>query len=69
MGHMTQSAYTTEYDRLFIGGRWVEPSTSEVIEVRSPATGEYVGRVPLAAAADVDAACAAAGLRLRPGPG
>jgi len=60
---MTQSvntAYKTEYDKLFIGGRWVEPSTSEVIEVHSPATGQYVGKVPLAAEADVNAACAAA---------
>ena len=68
MDHMTQSAYTTEYDKLFIGGRWVEPSTSEVIEVRSPDTGEYVGRVPLAAAADVDAACAAAREAFDSGP-
>ena len=51
---------TTEYDKLFIGGKWTEPSTSAVIEVHSPATGEYVGKVPLAAAADVDAAVAAA---------
>src|SRR6201997_5059053 len=51
---------TTEYDKLFIGGKWTEPSTSEVIEVHCPATGEYVGKVPLAAAADVDAAVAAA---------
>ncbi|MBO0678455.1 aldehyde dehydrogenase [Mycolicibacterium sp. S2-37] len=53
-------SHKTEWDKLFIGGRWVEPSTSEVIEVFSPATGEKVGQVPLAAAADVDAACAAA---------
>lgn len=57
---MTQTAYKTEYDKLFIGGKWVAPSTTEVIEVHSPATGEYVGKVPMAAAADVDAACAAA---------
>ena len=57
---MTQTAYKTEYDKLFIGGKWVEPSTADVIEVHSPATGEYVGKVPMAAAADVDAACAAA---------
>ena len=31
-----------------------------MIEVHSPATGELVGSVPVAAAADVDAACAAA---------
>jgi betaine-aldehyde dehydrogenase len=65
---MTQAAYKTEYDKLFIGGKWVEPSTSEVIEVHSPATGEYVGRVPLASAADVDAACAAARTAFDEGP-
>ena len=40
MTTMTQTAYKTEFDTLFIGGRWVEPSTSDVIEVYSPATGE-----------------------------
>jgi aldehyde dehydrogenase (NAD+) len=50
----------TEYDKLFIGCRWTAPSTSDVIEVHCPATGEYVGKVPLAAAADVNAAVAAA---------
>ncbi|MDN4516606.1 aldehyde dehydrogenase [Mycolicibacterium austroafricanum] len=58
---MTQSTtFRTEWDKLFIGGKWVEPATSDVIEVHSPATGELVGKVPLASAADVDAACAAA---------
>lgn len=42
----------TEYDKLFIGGKWTKPSTSDVIEVRCPATGEYVGKVPMAAAAE-----------------
>jgi aldehyde dehydrogenase (NAD+) len=68
---MTQSvktAYKTEYEKLFIGGKWTEPSTSEVIEVHSPATGEYVGKVPMAAAADVDAACAAARKAFDHGP-
>ena len=65
---MTQTVYKTEYDKLFIGGVWVEPSTSDVIEVYSPATGEYVGKVPLAAAADVDAACAAARKAFDEGP-
>ena len=58
----------TEYDKLFIGGKWTEPSTSEVIEVHCPATGEYVGKVPLAAAADVDAAVAAARKAFDSGP-
>ena len=65
---MTQTAYQTEYDKLFIGGKWVEPSTSEVIEVHSPATGAYVGKVPMAAKADVDAACAAARKAFDEGP-
>ena len=65
---MTQTAYKTEYDKLFIGGKWVKPSTADVIEVHSPATGEYVGKVPLAAAADVDAACAAARKAFDEGP-
>jgi aldehyde dehydrogenase (NAD+) len=58
----------TEWDQLFIGGKWTAPSTEEVIDVHSPATGEYVGRVPLAAAADVDAAVAAARKAFDEGP-
>jgi aldehyde dehydrogenase (NAD+) len=66
---MTQStAFRTEWDKLFIGGKWVEPSTSEVIEVHSPATGELVGKVPAAAPGDVDAACAAARKAFDGGP-
>jgi aldehyde dehydrogenase (NAD+) len=64
---MTDSL-TTEYDKLFIGGKWTEPSTDEVIEVHCPATGEYVGKVPMAAAADVDAAVAAARKAFDSGP-
>lgn len=58
----------TEFDELFIGGRWTQPSSKQVIEVRCPATGEYVGRVPLAAAADVAAAVAAARKAFDTGP-
>src|SRR5690242_21809208 len=66
---MTQStAFKTEWDQLFIGGQWTKPSTSDVIEVHSPATGELVGKVPLAAKADVDAACAAARKAFDEGP-
>ncbi|HEX9175552.1 MAG TPA: aldehyde dehydrogenase [Mycobacterium sp.] len=60
--------YKAEWDKLFIGGEWTEPSTDKVIEVRSPATGEYVGKVPMAAAADVDAAVAAARVAFDSGP-
>jgi aldehyde dehydrogenase (NAD+) len=66
---MTQTlSQTTEYDKLFIGGRWTEPSTDQVIEVHCPATGEYVGKVPLAAPADVDAAVSAARAAFDNGP-
>src|ERR1700743_2537850 len=64
----TKTAVTTEYDKLFIGGKWTAPSTHEVIEVHCPATGEYVGKVPMAAAADVNAAVAAARAAFDSGP-
>ena len=48
------------YDRLFIGGKWVTPSTSEQIQVISPVTEEPVAAVPAASVADVDRAVAAA---------
>ena len=67
VGAMSDST-KTEYDKLFIGGKWTEPSTSDVIEVHCPATGEYVGKVPLAAKADVDAAVAAARTAFDEGP-
>jgi aldehyde dehydrogenase (NAD+) len=65
---MTDHSAPTEYDKLFIGGHWIAPSTSEVIEVHSPATGEYVGKVPLAGTADVEAAVAAARTAFDTGP-
>ncbi len=48
------------YDRLFIGGDWVEPSSSAVFDVVSPTNEELVGRVPEAQNADIDKAVAAA---------
>lgn len=68
---MTSNTFTTsntDYAKLFIGGVWTEPSTSEVIEVFSPATGNKVGQVPLATEADVNAACAAARKAFDAGP-
>jgi len=56
------------YDKLFIGGKWVAPATSNVIEVISPHTEEVVGRVPEASNADVDAAVAAARNAFDTGP-
>src|SRR4051794_15458076 len=44
----------------FIGGRWVKARTTEFFDVHNPATGEVIGRTPLSAGADVDAAVQAA---------
>jgi acyl-CoA reductase-like NAD-dependent aldehyde dehydrogenase len=57
-----------EYDRLFIGGDWVPSVDSDVLVVCSPATGDVVGRVPLASAGDVDAAVVAARKAFDDGP-
>ncbi|MGA7419696.1 MAG: aldehyde dehydrogenase [Acidimicrobiales bacterium] len=48
------------YDRLYIGGEWVEPSSSSTIDVVSPTTEEVIGRVPEAKDADIDRAVASA---------
>jgi aldehyde dehydrogenase (NAD+) len=48
------------YTRLFIGGEWVQPRSSDTIEVVSPYTEQVVARVPAASRADVDRAVAAA---------
>ncbi|NED70313.1 aldehyde dehydrogenase family protein, partial [Streptomyces sp. SID10244] len=42
------------------GGQWVDPHSTETLEVFSPATGERVGSVPLADEVDVDTAVKAA---------
>ncbi len=52
-------ASTTEL-RMLIGGAWVESESGRWTDVRSPATGQVVGRVPRGTAADVDRAVAAA---------
>jgi betaine-aldehyde dehydrogenase len=48
------------HEKLFIGGAWVAPAGSEVIEVISPHSEELVGRVPEGTNADIDRAVAAA---------
>ncbi|MBM7366025.1 aldehyde dehydrogenase [Gordonia hydrophobica] len=54
---MTEPIETT---KLYIGGSWVQPHSTEVLEVFSPATGEKVGSVPAGDAQDVDTAVRAA---------
>jgi len=48
------------FDRFFIGGEWVKPSSSETFTVVSPFTEEVLGSAPAAQEADIDAAVAAA---------
>src|SRR3954471_5889631 len=47
-------------DKLYIGGEWVDPTSSETIEVVNPSTEEVVGRIPAGTPQDVDKAVAAA---------
>jgi len=56
----TATVETAPRYALHYGGEWREPHGSEVIAVRSPATGELLGQVPVADAVDVAAAAAAA---------
>lgn len=57
-----------EHGQLFIGGEWVEPLGTEVIEVVSPHTEQVIGRVPHACEADVDRAVAVARQAFDEGP-
>ncbi len=47
-------------DKLFIGGRWVAPSSSETIDVHNAGNGQVMGRVPAGRDKDVEAAVSAA---------
>ena len=51
-------------EHLYIGGEWVDPSGTDVIEVVDPATEEVFGRVPAGTAEDVDEAARAASAAL-----
>jgi aldehyde dehydrogenase (NAD+) len=48
------------HDRLYLGGRWREPSSGATITVTAASTEEVIGQVPEAAEADVDLAVAEA---------
>jgi malonate-semialdehyde dehydrogenase (acetylating) / methylmalonate-semialdehyde dehydrogenase len=59
--------------RNYVGGAWRDASTTVSLAVHNPASGEEIERVPLSAAADVDAAVQAAqaaypGWRSTPAP-
>jgi len=57
---MSVPVHARSFDKLFIGGHWVDPATDRRIDVVSPSTEEPLGSVPCAAPADVDVAVAAA---------
>ena len=56
------------FDKLFIGGKWVEPSSDRKIEVVSPITEQVIATVPEATEADMDRAVAAARKAFDEGP-
>ena len=56
-------AVTATEKRLLVGGEWIE--TGEWQDVRSPYSGEVVGRVPMAGAADARRAVEAAEAAMR----
>ncbi|MFC9836113.1 aldehyde dehydrogenase [Rhodococcus sp. NPDC127530] len=58
----------TDYEKLYIGGKWVAPATDQVLEVFSPATEERVGSCPVASPADIDDAVAVARRAFDEGP-
>src|SRR6478736_6370684 len=48
------------YDKLFIGGEWVDPTGSDTIDVMSPPSAGLVGTDPEGTKTDIDRAVAAA---------
>jgi acyl-CoA reductase-like NAD-dependent aldehyde dehydrogenase len=48
------------YDKLFIGGEWMEPSSAGLLDIRSPHDQSLVGRAAQAGPQDIDRAVAAA---------
>jgi aldehyde dehydrogenase (NAD+) len=58
--HAPHSVSLQTTDRLFIGGEWVEPSTSARIDVIDPTTEEILFRVAEARESDIDRAVGAA---------
>lgn len=56
------------YSRMFIGGRWVAPSSDRTMEIVSPSTEEVLATIPETNNADADAAVAAARKAFDEGP-
>ncbi|MFT4201528.1 aldehyde dehydrogenase [Gordonia sp. (in: high G+C Gram-positive bacteria)] len=56
------------YDKFYIGGKWVAPATGATFDVVSPATEEVIATVPKGAPEDIDRAVAAARTAFDSGP-
>jgi betaine-aldehyde dehydrogenase len=56
------------HEKLFIDGQWVDPATTDTIDVINPSTEEVVGRVPDGSAADLSRAVKAARKAFDTGP-
>lgn len=52
--------HVESFDRLYVGGEWLAPSTGQTIPVEAPALGRVVAHVPAASPADINLAVAAA---------
>ncbi|WP_026928339.1 aldehyde dehydrogenase [Granulicoccus phenolivorans] len=65
---MTDVEQIRSFDKLFIGGEWVEPATDKKIEVVSPINGKVIATVPDAQPEDMDRAVAAARKAFDEGP-
>jgi acyl-CoA reductase-like NAD-dependent aldehyde dehydrogenase len=57
---MSAPAIQLQTSRHYVGGQWVEPESSEMIDVINPTTEKVMGQVVAGSAADVDSAVAAA---------
>src|SRR3954466_10949082 len=51
---------TTRILSNYVGGRWTESESADLLDVTNPATNEVIARVPLSTPAELDAAVAAA---------
>jgi phenylacetaldehyde dehydrogenase len=62
------AAFVPRQHRLMIGGEWVDALSGQRLEVHDPGTGEVVGSIPNAGAADVNRAVLAARHAFDDGP-
>jgi betaine-aldehyde dehydrogenase len=62
------TAKTYSFDRFFLDGQWLAPSSNDSFDIRSPHDGSAVGSAPIASESDVDRAVEAARRAFDDGP-